>query len=83
MANGLANELELRKQQLELKFRDLLESCEIDIIHDEDKIDEIRRDVGLSAEQTRDIVLQLIRERKEQEFGKRKKQVLFLSKLRI
>ena len=29
------------------------------------KADDIRRDVGLSAEQTRDIVLQLIRERKE------------------
>ncbi|WP_174492910.1 ion transporter [Acinetobacter sp. Marseille-Q1623] len=65
LANGLANELELRKQQLELKFRDLLESCEIDIIDDEEKIDNIRREVGLSTEQTQDIVLQLIRERRE------------------
>ena len=67
LANGLANELELRKQQLELKFRDLLQNCEIDIIGDEKKIEEIRRDVGLSTEQTKDIVLQLIRERQEHE----------------
>ncbi len=73
LANGLANELELRKQQLELKFRDLLQSCEIDIIHDEEKIDNIRREVGLSIDQTRDIVLQLIRERKEEEAEEEKR----------
>lgn len=77
LANGLANELELRKQQLELKFRDLLQSCEIDIIHDEEKIDNIRREVGLSTDQTRDIVLQLIRERKEDEEEKEKNKYCF------
>ena len=77
LANGLANELELRKQQLELKFRDLLESCEIDIIHDEEKIDQIRREIGLSTDQTRDIVLQLIRERKEQELEEEKNKYCF------
>ncbi|NUF64913.1 ion transporter [Acinetobacter bereziniae] len=77
LANGLANELELRKQQLELKFRDLLQSCEIDIIHDEEKIDNIRREVGLSIDQTRDIVLQLIRERKEEEAEREKNKYCF------
>jgi voltage-gated potassium channel len=77
LANGLANELELRKQQLELKFRDLLQSCEIDIIHDEEKIDSIRREVGLSIDQTRDIVLQLIRERKEEEAEREKNKYCF------
>ncbi|AXY56953.1 ion transporter [Acinetobacter chinensis] len=77
LANGLANELELRKQQLELKFRDLLENCEIDIIEDEEKIENIRKDVGLSKEQTQDIVLQLIRERKEKQLEREKNKYCF------
>lgn len=77
LANGLANELELRKQQLELKFRDLLENCEIDIIDDEEKIENIRKDVGLSTEQTQDIVLQLIRERKEKQLEREKNKYCF------
>jgi voltage-gated potassium channel len=77
LANGLANELELRKQQLELKFRDLLENCEIDIIEDEEKIENIRKDVGLSIEQTQDIVLQLIRERKEKQLEREKNKYCF------
>lgn len=77
LANGLANELELRKQQLELKFRDLLESCEIDIIDDEEKIENIRKEVGLSTEQTQDIVLQLIRERKEDALEREKNKYCF------
>ena len=77
LANGLANELELRKQQLELKFRDLLENCEIDIIEDEEKIENIRKDVGLSTEQTQDIVLQLIRERKEKQLEREKNKYCF------
>ncbi|WP_173910416.1 ion transporter [Acinetobacter sp. Marseille-Q1618] len=77
LANGLANELEQRKQQLELKFRDLLASCEIDIIDDEEKIEDIRREVGLSSEQTRDIILQLIRERKEEALQREKNKYCF------
>ncbi|WP_296282216.1 ion transporter [uncultured Acinetobacter sp.] len=72
LANGLANELEQRKQQLENKFRELLNSSEIDLAKDEDKIETIRREVGLSTEQTSDIVLQLIRERKEEELAHEK-----------
>ncbi len=72
LANGLANELEQRKQQLENKFRELLNSSEIDLAKDEDKIETIRREVGLSTEQTSDIILQLIRERKEEELAHEK-----------
>jgi voltage-gated potassium channel len=54
-----------------------LQSCEIDIIHDEEKIDSIRREVGLSIDQTRDIVLQLIRERKEEEAEREKNKYCF------
>lgn len=77
LANGLANELELRKQELELKFRNLIESCEIDIIQDEKQIDHLRKEVGLSLEQTKDIVLQLIRERKAQELEREKNKYCF------
>lgn len=67
LATGLANELELRKQKLEQKFQDLLESKGIDLITDQNMIEELRREVGLTPEQTQDIILQLIREQKEQE----------------
>ena len=66
LATGLANELELRKQRLELKFREMLQSAEIDLIADEEKIDDLRKEIGLTAEQTHDIVLQLLREQKEE-----------------
>lgn len=67
LATGLANELEQRKQELEQKFQSLLASRDIDLIRDKDVIEELRRHVGLTQEQTQDIILQLIREQKEQE----------------
>ena len=77
LASGLASELEQRKQQLEIRFRDLLLNCEIDIIDDSQKIDQIRKDVGLSVDQTKEIVLQLINERKEKELLKEKSKFCF------
>lgn len=65
LANGLANELELRKQQLEIRFRELLQNAEIDVLADREKMEELRKEVGLSTEQMHDITLQLIRERQE------------------
>ncbi|WP_445115894.1 ion transporter [Acinetobacter sp. WZC-1] len=67
LANGLASELELRKQKLELKFREKLQNSEIDLITDQQQIEELRKEVGLTSEQTHDILLQLIREQKEYE----------------
>ena len=77
LANGLANELELRKQKLELKFRLLLQDADIDLIADDEKIDTLRKEVGLTTEQTQDILLQLIRERKEQKLEQEKNQYCF------
>lgn len=77
LANGLANELELRKQKLELKFRLLLQDADIDLIADDEKIDTLRKEVGLTTEQTQDILLQLIRERKEQKLEQEKYQYCF------
>ena len=77
LANGLANELELRKQKLELKFRLLLQDADIDLIADDEKIDTLRKEVGLTTEQTQDILLQLIRERKDQELEQEKNQYCF------
>lgn len=77
LASGLASELEQRKQQLEMRFRDLLLNCEIDIIDDSKKIDQIRKDVGLSVDQTKEIVLQLINERKEKDLEQEKNKFCF------
>ena len=77
LANGLASELELRKQQLELKFREMLQDREIDLIVDEEKIDDLRKQVGLTTEQTQDIILQLIREQKEADLEKEKNKYCF------
>lgn len=77
LANGLANELELRKQQLEIKFRQLLNDTEINLFSDVEKIEAIRKEVGLSSEQTQDIIIQLIREREEESLKKQQHQYCF------
>ncbi|OTG90800.1 ion transporter [Acinetobacter sp. ANC 3813] len=74
LANGLANELEQRKQFLELKFRELLHHSEIDLIIDQEKIEEIRKDIGLTKEQTQDILLQLMREQREEALKQEREQ---------
>ncbi|EPF74278.1 ion transporter [Acinetobacter rudis] len=66
LATGIANELEARKHELELKFQTLLHHQDIDLVKDHKKIEEIRRQVGLTVEQTEDIIRKLIREQKEQ-----------------
>lgn len=66
LATGLANELESRKEQLEQKFQDLLQRQGVDLIADAKQIEALRRQVGLTPEQTQDIILQLIREKQEQ-----------------
>lgn len=77
LANGLANELELRKQELELRFRELIQHSEIDFILDKEKIEEIRKEVGLTSEQTQDIILQLIREQKEESMKQERDQYAY------
>ena len=65
LATGIANELAVRKREIELKFQELLHSHEIDLLSDSAQIEEIRLQVGLTSEQTQDIVLKLIREQQE------------------
>lgn len=77
LANGLANELEQRKQHLELKFRELLQNSEIDLIADVDKIEDIRKDVGLTVEQTRDMILQPLREQREEALKQEREQYAY------
>lgn len=77
LANGLASELRQRKHKLELRFRELLDVAEIDLIEDKEKIDNLRKEVGLSSEQTQDILLQLIHERKEEEIEQEKNKYFF------
>ena len=47
------------------------------IMHANAVIENIRKEVGLSTEQTQDIVLQLIRERKEQALEREKNKYCF------
>ena len=77
LANGLANELQQRKQFLELKFRELLQHSEIDLAVDQEKIEEIRKEVGLTTEQTNDIILQLIREQREESLKQERDQYAY------
>ncbi|HEX5380976.1 MAG TPA: ion transporter [Acinetobacter sp.] len=77
LANGLANELELRKQELELRFRELIQNSDIDFILEKEKIEEIRKEVGLTQEQTQDIILQLIREQKEESLKQERDQYAY------
>lgn len=77
LANGLASELKQRKHKLELRFRELLDVAELDLIEDKEKIENLRKEVGLSSEQTQDILLQLIHERKEAELEQEKNKYFF------
>ncbi|NNG77127.1 ion transporter [Acinetobacter terrae] len=77
LANGLASELRQRKHKLELRFRELLDVAEIDLIEDKEKIENLRKEVGLSSEQTQDILLQLMHERKEEELEQEKNKYFF------
>lgn len=62
LATGLANELNSRQQNLEQEFRELLIEGEVDLIKDQEKIEKIRRKVGLKKEQIHEILMQLVRE---------------------
>ncbi|SRR5690606_6786422 len=76
LANGLANELRQRKHKLELRFRELLDDAEIDLIEDQEKIETLRKEVGLSTEQMQDILLELIHERKKEQLEQEKNKFL-------
>lgn len=77
LATGIANELEARKHELELKFQILLQHQDIDLIKDHKQIEEIRRQVGLTLEQTEDIIQKLIREQKEQNLKAQRQQYCY------
>ena len=77
LATGIANELEARKQEIALKFQELLQSQQIDLLKDQAKIEEIRLQVGLTPEQTHDIVLKLIREQQEKALADKHYQYCF------
>lgn len=66
LATGIANELEMRKHELELKFQTVLHHQDLDLVKDHQQIEEIRKQVGLTVEQTEDIIRKLIREQREQ-----------------
>ncbi|MCG2608216.1 ion transporter [Acinetobacter sp. SM34] len=77
LATGLTYELEQRKQNLELKFRELLQSSEIDLFNDQEKIESMRKEVGLTSEQTRNIIFQLLREQREDALKQEREQYAY------
>jgi voltage-gated potassium channel len=77
LATGLTYELEQRKQNLELKFRELLHSSEIDLFNDQEKIESMRKEVGLTSEQTRNIIFQLLREQREEALKQEREQYAY------
>ena len=77
LATGIANELEVRKKEVALKFKELLHTQKINLLEDKDKIEDIRKQVGLTPEQTQDIVLGLIREQQEHALAEKRYQFCF------
>lgn len=77
LANGLAYELRQRKHQLELKFRELVDQAEIDLLEDQEKIEALRKEVGLNKEQTRDVLMELIHEHQQEEIEQQKNKYFF------
>ena len=63
--------------KLELRFRELLDDAEIDLIEDQEKIETLRKEVGLSTEQMQDILLELIHERKKEQLEQEKNKYFF------
>lgn len=63
LASGLANELNARREELEQRFRELLLEGSIDLVHNQLKIEKIRKELGLEKGVAQDIVLQVLREK--------------------
>lgn len=77
LASGLANELNQRNQRLEQEFREVLQARGLDLLHDQDEIERIRKKVGLPKEQTHEIIMQLFREKLLEEQEQEKKRYRF------
>lgn len=63
LASGFASELADRRQEMEFKFRSHLLSGDIDLNH-RNKIEELRKDIGLSKKLANDIVIEMLRDYK-------------------
>ncbi|MFW2177041.1 MULTISPECIES: ion transporter [unclassified Moraxella] len=67
LASGLANELALRRERLEMEFREQLLENEIDVLHENITIENLRKEIGLSQEQARMVIDQLLKEQQLQQ----------------
>ncbi len=78
LATGLTYELEQRKQNLELKFRELLQSSEIDLFDDQEKIESHSQRGGAHFSiKLADIVFQLLREQREEALKQEREQYAY------
>jgi len=55
----------------------LIQNSDIDFVLETEKIEEVRKEVGLTKEQTHDIILQLIREQKEESLRQEREQYAY------
>lgn len=67
LASGLANELSLRRERLESELRERILENELDVTLDTDVIEDLRREIGLSREQTQFVIDQIIKEQQLQQ----------------
>ncbi|WP_227429634.1 ion transporter [Psychrobacter sp. I-STPA6b] len=66
LASGLASELEQRREELELRFKELLLNENISLMQNTLKIDKLRREIGLNKEDAQEIVTQVLREQEHE-----------------
>lgn len=76
LASGLASELNQRREELEQRFCEMLLEDDVDLVHNQLKIEKIRKELGLDKEHAQDIILQVLREqsleRREKEVNQKK-----------
>lgn len=73
LASGLANELSQRRERLENELRERILEKELNIAEETDAIEDLRKELGLSKEQTQMVIDQII---KEQEIQKKHRAAL-------
>ncbi len=62
LASGLASELNQRREELEQTFREMLLEEGVDFIHNQVRVDSLRKELGLPQDVAQNIELQVLRE---------------------
>ncbi len=75
LASGLASELNQRRDELEQTFREMLLEEGIDFMHNQQRVEQLRKELGLPQDVAQNIELQVLREadleRREKDIAKK------------